>query len=232
MSQKFSPTSQLESWKQAQIPLLSLFFSFKCCASKPNHFLKNSRTWVGSEVRVQSGEEEDSFFKLEGICFFPHTKARRTGIWRLGMYCLLQRNSKESLCAILCFPIGLWQQHQRQQILQFYIWKEAFSSHKGQKTLLKTLKPNYSTSHGLKDWDLWDTHVISPWGMGAALLGLEQRVFLYLTSIKLIFKMSILAGCFHFPSYWIVMIIMQATTIPFIKAPNGKCTLHENIQGI
>lgn len=146
MPQKFSPASQLELRKQAHIPPISLSFTFKCHASQPNRFLRNRSTWLGSEVGAQGWEEEDSFFRSERICFFPHTKARRTGILRLGLFCLLQRNSKEPLCLILCFPIGLWQQHQMQQIPQFYIWKEAFF----------TKKKNHSWRH----WSLITLHPI------------------------------------------------------------------------
>lgn len=72
MSQKFSPTSQLELWKQAQIPLISLSFTFKCHASKPNHFLRNSRTWLGSEVGARVGRRKTLSSSWRGFAFF-HT---------------------------------------------------------------------------------------------------------------------------------------------------------------
>lgn len=157
MSQKFSPTSQLELWKQAQIPLISLSFTFKCHASKPNHFLRNSKTWLGSEVGSRVGRRKTLSSSWRGFAFFQTLRQEGPESW--GWECSVSCNGiQRSHCVwYFCFPIGLWQQHQKQQILQFYIWKEAFFYKEKKKTLLKTLKPNHSIFHSLKDWDLSDT---------------------------------------------------------------------------
>lgn len=134
MSQKFSPPSQLALWKQAQIPPDPVFhLPMPCRGGK--HFLRNSRTGRVQRSGAQGGEKEDSFFKLEGICSF-HTLRKEgpeSGGWDCSAPC---KGTQRSHCVWYhCCPIGLWQQHQKQQILQCYIWKEAFSFHReGGKT--------------------------------------------------------------------------------------------------
>lgn len=81
MSPKFSPTSQMELWKQFWIPLISPSFTFKCHTSEVNHFLRNSRTRLGSEVRGTRWGEEDYFFELEGFAFFPTPRQEGPESW-------------------------------------------------------------------------------------------------------------------------------------------------------
>lgn len=156
MSQKFSPTSQLELWKQAQIPLISLSFTFKCHASKPNHFLRNSRTWLGSEVGSRVGRRKTLSSSWRGFAFF-HT-LRQEGPESRGWECSASCKGIQRSHCVWYFASQLASDSNIRSNRYFSSTsgKRHFLTKK-KKPLLKTLKPNYSIFHSLKDWDLSDT---------------------------------------------------------------------------
>lgn len=156
MPQKFSPASQLELRKQAHIPPISLSFTFKCHASQPNRFLRNRSTWLGSEVGAQGWEEEDSFSGQRGFAFF-HTR-RQEGPESWGWDCSASCKGIQRSHCVWYFASQLASDSniRRNRYLSSTSGKRHFLQRK-KNPLLKTLKPNYSTSHSLKDWDLSDT---------------------------------------------------------------------------